>query len=192
MEMRRYRGIWRKRDLLPFWILQIIIAIVCIVAAALLFVGASSVERQQREIEPSGLSIIVYLGYEADDLVKYARITGTITLILGVGTLIFDLIEIILFAQGRLNPVVLLITACVKTMVWSAYFITAIIITTASSIFGALGLLVGVVPTLTSIAQLVYGIIYTNRKRNGQLSRRTNKATIGNQGSYDMVYDTRH
>ncbi|KAI2783875.1 hypothetical protein F4815DRAFT_317386 [Daldinia loculata] len=189
--MRRYEGIWRKRDVLPFWILQIFFIIISIVAAALLFVGASSVERQQSEIESSSLFTIVYSGYEADVLVKYVRIMGTVTLVLGVGTLIFDIIEVMLCAGGRLNPVVLLSFACIKTLIWSAYFITAIIATAAGSIFGALGLLIGVVPVITSIAQLVWGIIYTNRKRNGQLSNQCNHKSIRDDGSYDMVYDTR-
>ncbi|KAI0106842.1 hypothetical protein F4814DRAFT_452054 [Daldinia grandis] len=189
--MRRYKGIWRKRDVLPFWILQILLMVISIIAAILLFVGASSVERLQTETESSSAFTTVYLGYGADDLVKYARIMGAIMLVLGVGTLIFDSIEITLYAQSRLNPVVLLSFACIKTLIWSTYFITAVIATAAGSIFGALGLLIGIVPVITSIAQLVWGIIYTNRKRNGQLSTRSNRKSVGDDGSYDMVYHTR-
>ncbi|KAF3065760.1 hypothetical protein GL218_09369 [Daldinia childiae] len=189
--MRRYEGIWRKRDLLPFWILQIFFIVISIVAAALLFVGASSLEQQESETESSGIFKIVYLGYEADKLVRYTRITGTITLVLDVGTLIFDIIEVMLYAGGRLNPVILLSFACIKTLIWSAYFIIAIITTASGSILGAFGLLIGVVPVITSIGQLAWGIIYTNRKRNGQLSTRSNHNSVRDNGSYDMVYDTR-
>ncbi|KAI8964641.1 hypothetical protein F5Y11DRAFT_315543 [Daldinia sp. FL1419] len=163
--MRRYEGIWRKRDLLPCWILQVLGTIISIVVAALLFICASSVENQQRDVDTSHNYTIVYLTYTANILIRYARTMGAITLILGCGTLIFDIIEIVLYARGQLNPVVHLSFACVKTLVWSAYFIASIIITTASSIFGALGLAIGVIPVITSIAQFVYGIIYTNRKR---------------------------
>ncbi|KAI0845722.1 hypothetical protein F5Y00DRAFT_265356 [Daldinia vernicosa] len=191
VEMRRYEGIWRKRDVLPFWILQILLMHICIVAAVLLFVGASSVERQQSKLDSSGLFTIVYLGYEADDLVKYARIMGIVMLVLGIGTLIFDIIEIVLYVRGRLNPVILLSCACIKTLIWSAYFITAIIAIAAGSIFGVLGLLIGIVPVATNIAQLAWGIIYTNRERNGQLSNRSKHKSIRDDGSYDMVYDIR-
>ncbi|KAI1652972.1 hypothetical protein F4813DRAFT_394113 [Daldinia decipiens] len=153
--MRPYKGIWRKRDVLPFWILQIFFIVISTVAAALLFVGASSVERQQSEIEikSSGAFTIVYLGYEADDLVKYARIIGTITLVHGVGTLIFDIVDVILYAGGPVE-----------------YRL----------------------PMITSIAQLVWGIIYyTNRKRNGQLSNRSGQNSVRDDGSYYMVYDAR-
>ncbi|KAI1764717.1 hypothetical protein GGR53DRAFT_303967 [Hypoxylon sp. FL1150] len=179
--MQRYEGIWRKRYLLPSWILQIICSVVFVVVAGLLLAAASYVQRHQRSSRYS------YYGYSSSQLVEYARISGGVSLGLGLGTLLFDVAEIVLYARRRLNPALLLSSACVKTAVWLAYFII-LVIGSASGSVSVLDLILALVLALTSIEQTVLGVVYTHRKRQGRLFSRDSSKAAEIDGSINVAY----
>ncbi|KAI6081482.1 hypothetical protein F4821DRAFT_25805 [Hypoxylon rubiginosum] len=181
--MQRYEGVWRKRYLLPSWILQIICAIVFVVVAGLLLAAASYVQRHHRSSSYNSSSNYSYYGYSSDQLVEYARISGGVALGLGLGTIIFDITEIVLYARRRLNPILLLSSACIKTLVWGAYFVI-IAIGAAYGSVSVLDIILSLVLALTSIEQLVLGAVYTHRKRQGRLiGRDTSPKTAEFEGS---------
>jgi spermidine/putrescine-binding protein len=61
--MRRYEGIWTKRQMLPIWIMQIIALGVFAVAACLLLAAAHYIERDGGN----------YYGYSSEELARYAQ-----------------------------------------------------------------------------------------------------------------------
>ncbi|KAI2622372.1 hypothetical protein GGR54DRAFT_638707 [Hypoxylon sp. NC1633] len=184
--MQRYEGVWRKRNLLPCWILQMLCGTIYAVIAAVLLAAAANVQRH--EDDPQFYSTQYdYYGYSASQLVEYAQITGAVVLVLGIGTLILDSVEITLFARRRLSPVLLLSTACIKTLVWGVYFILTICAAATGSISAA-DLILGLILVLTSSEQLVLGAIYTHRKRKGLLSNSGSTKRAEFEEDYEMGY----
>ncbi|KAI0380349.1 hypothetical protein F5Y04DRAFT_258063 [Hypomontagnella monticulosa] len=181
--MQRFEGIWRKRHLLPIWILQIIGAIIYTVVAALLLAAAAYVRGHRRS---SGYR---YYGYSASELMEYAAVTGGVVLALSIGTLLLCIIEITLYARRRLNPIFLLSSACVKTLVWTAYFVLCIIAAAVGTV-SVLDIIVSLVLAAVSIAQLVLGAVYTHRKRRGLLPTQHGHGhkTAGVETGYNAGY----
>lgn len=167
--MQHYESIWRKRYLLPCWIFQILGSIVFVVIASLLLVAAEYVREHQRS-DSAGFQYS-YWGYNSSELIDYARITGAVVLALSVGTILFDIIEIILYARRRLNPIVLLSFACITTLVWGAYFVIALMGAAAGSP-SILDILISLVLMATSMAQLIIGAVFTHRVRKGLFLKR--------------------
>lgn len=166
--MRRYENIWHKRQLVPCWVLQCIAAGVFAVAAGLLLAAAAYVKKND-----AGLNDDYYYGYSADQLVQYAAISGGVVMALAIATIVFDIVECILYARRVLSPVTLLVLACLKTLAWGAYFILAIISAAQGSV-AWLDLLLSAVLLSTSLRQLILGAKYTHQKRKGTLDNRGN------------------
>ncbi|KAI1077694.1 hypothetical protein F5B20DRAFT_583106 [Whalleya microplaca] len=179
--MRRFEGIWRKRQLLPCWILQMLCAAIFTVIACLLLAAAGYI----RSHGTTRTSSTHYYGFTRQELIVYANATGAVVLVLSIGTILFDLIEAVLFAKRRLDPVLLLSFACVKTLVWTVYFILSII-AAASGTLSALDLVLSLVLAITSVTQLIFGAKYTHRKRKNTLHRGDNAKSEGGAGNYQM------
>lgn len=110
-------------------------------------------------------------------------------LALGIGTLLLCIIEVALYARRRLNPIFLLTSACVKTLVWVAYFVLCIIAAAVGTV-SVLDIIVSLVLAAASIAQLVLGAVYTHRKRRGLLPTRDahGHKTVGVEAGYNTGY----
>lgn len=173
--MRKYEGIWHKRQLVPCWILQCIASGIFMIAAGLLIAAAAYIKKNEGDVDLSNYS---YYGYSASDLATYAGVTGGVIFGLALFTMIFDIVEAVLYARRVLSPVLLLVFACLKTLAWGAYFVLSIISAVRGSV-GWLDLLLSLVLALTSLTQLVLGAKYTHRKRKGTLDNRGNyKAAV--------------
>lgn len=61
--MRRYEGIWTKRQMLPIWILQIMAIGVFAAAACILLAAAHYLDDDNN----------TYYGYTGDELARYAQ-----------------------------------------------------------------------------------------------------------------------
>ncbi|KAI1502491.1 hypothetical protein F5X99DRAFT_407987 [Biscogniauxia marginata] len=179
--MQQYEGIWRKRQLLPSWILQILCSLVLGAIAIVLLVAASYVESHAGEFDRD--SDRYYYGYDASQLADYANATGGVVLALAAATLVLDVAEIVLYKRRRLAPALLLASACLKTLVWGAWFVLSVVAAAAGSV-GVVDLVFGFVLAGTSIVQLVFGAIYTHRKRRGTLRPRGDAKTAGVEAGY--------
>ncbi|KAI1867445.1 hypothetical protein JX265_007247 [Neoarthrinium moseri] len=181
--MRRYEGIWRKAQLVPCWVLQCLASGIFLIAAGLLIAAAAYVSQHSVD------SDYTYYGYTADDLAKFAAISGGVIFALAIITIIFDIIECVLYARRTLSPVLLLVFAVLKTLAWGVYFVLAII-AAASGTFSWVDFLLSLVLVATSLVQLVFGAKNTHRKRKGTLDNRGNykAATTGHvEGQYAGV-----
>ncbi|KAI1372340.1 hypothetical protein F4677DRAFT_463348 [Hypoxylon crocopeplum] len=185
--MQRYYGIWRKRDMLPLWILQMLCALIFAMVAGLLLASAAYIESHQRDSAYDGIGYDSYR-YTRSQAIEYARTTGGVVLGLGLSTAILDVVEIALYARHQLSPVLLLSFACVKTLVWGAYSVLSII-GAATGAISVLDLVLGLVLMLTSITQIVLGAVNTHRKRKGTLVSQGSQKIAGVEGGYDMGYD---
>ncbi|KAI0179050.1 hypothetical protein GGR52DRAFT_286923 [Hypoxylon sp. FL1284] len=157
--MQQHRAVWRRRQLFPSWIVQIICAGLYVVMAAVLLAGAYI----QRHPSPGWLQNHFY-GPDGDQLVVFARVMGGVVLAISIGTILLDSAEITMYVRRRLSPALLLYSACVKTLVWVAYFVISLVGSTAGSI-SVPNIILGLALTLTSIQQLVLGANYTHRLR---------------------------
>lgn len=88
-------------------------------------------------------------------------------LIMAVLTIIFDIIEIVYFAKGKLSPILVLVFSSVKTTMWAIYMILVIVSATTTR-FGALGLAIElpiiVVILATAVSQLVISAKFVRRR----------------------------
>ncbi|KAK6078892.1 hypothetical protein SCUP515_04331 [Seiridium cupressi] len=176
--MRRFENIWHKRQLVPNWILQCIAAGIFMIAAGLLIAAAAYVKNNESDLE---LSDYEYYGYSVDDLVKFSAITGGVIFAFAILTIIFDIVECVLYARRVLNPVTLLVLAVLKTLAWGIYFIMAIVSAVRGSV-GWLDILLSAVLVSTSLSQLIMGARYTHRMRKGTLDNRgAYKPTVAGQ-----------
>ncbi|KAI1334542.1 hypothetical protein F5Y15DRAFT_288219 [Xylariaceae sp. FL0016] len=155
--MQRYEGIWRKRQLLPSWILQCIFSAIFAVIAILLLAAANWLNSGD-----------TYYGYTRDQLVEYARVTGGVVLAVSLATILLDVAEAVLYKRRALDPVFLLVTSVLKTAVWGAWLILCIISAAVGSV-SALDLVFGIVLAGTSAVQLYFAAENTHRKRKGRL-----------------------
>ncbi|KAI0121235.1 hypothetical protein BJ170DRAFT_152359 [Xylariales sp. AK1849] len=179
--MRQYEGIWRKRQLVPCWILQVICAAIFALAAGLLLAAAGYVSNNSVDLDYQ------YYGYSEDDLVAYAAITGGVILAFALFTVIFDIIEAILYAKRKLNPVLLLTFACLKTLAWGIYLVLTIV-SAAKGSFSTLDFLLSLILVGTSVIQLIFGAKFTHQKRKGRLDRGHYKPTGHVEGGLNPAY----
>ncbi|KAH6657171.1 hypothetical protein BKA67DRAFT_532398 [Truncatella angustata] len=168
--MRKYENIWHKRQLVPCWVLQCIAAGIFMIAAGMILAAAAYVKNKDSQLD---LSDYNYYGYNASDLVRFAAITGGVIMGFAICTIVFDIVECILYARRVLSPVALLVLACLKFLAWGVYFILAIISATRGSV-GWLDILLSLVLVSTSLTQLILGAKYTHLKRKGTLDHRGN------------------
>jgi hypothetical protein len=187
--MRRYENIWHKRQLVPCWILQCIAAGIFMIAAGLLIAAASYIKNNEDELD---LSDYNYYGYSSDELITYAAALGGVIFGLSICTIVFDIVECVLYARRVLSPVALLVLAVLKTLAWGA-FLVLVIISAAKGSVSWLDILLGVVLVATSLSQLILGAKYTHRQRKGTLDNRGNyKPTITGhvEGGLNPSYHT--
>lgn len=168
--MRRYEGLWHKRQLVPIWILQCLAAGVFAIAAGLLLAAAAYVKENKQDLDYS------YYGYSTDQLITYAAATGSVILIFAICTIVFDIVECVLYARRVLSPVALLVLAVLKTAAWGAYLILAIV-SAAQGNAGWLDFLLSVILVSTALSQLVMSARFTHRLRKGTLDNRGNYAS---------------
>jgi hypothetical protein len=175
--MRRFENIWRKWALVPIWILQCIASGVFMVAAGLIIAAAAYVKQNDSDLDLD----YDYHGYSAKELVDYAAVTGGVIFAFAICTIIFDIVECVLYARRVLSPVTVLVTSTLKLLAWGAYLILAIISAVRGSV-GWLDILLSAVLVSTSLRQLIMGAQYTHRMRKGTLDNRgTYKPTITGQ-----------
>ncbi|KAI1400237.1 hypothetical protein F4819DRAFT_380395 [Hypoxylon fuscum] len=183
--MQFYEGLWRKRHLIPCWVLQILSTLIFAVVASLLLAAATYVQQNENS-RPSDVEYD-YSGMTADELLDYAHITGGVVLALSLGTLVLNIVEIVVYARHRLSPVLLLAFACVKTLVWGIWLVLCIYSAAVGSV-SVLEILLSAVVAITSFAQLVLGAVYTHRKRKGLLVNRNSYKMEGLERGYDSGY----
>ncbi|KAH9897601.1 hypothetical protein F4778DRAFT_242259 [Xylariomycetidae sp. FL2044] len=165
--MQRFEGVWRKRHLLPSWILQIIGSLVFGACAIVLLSAASYIRDNPDSVNTDDYD---YYGYTTNDLVAYARDTGAVVLVMAALTIIFDIVEVVLYKRRTLSPVLLLVLASIKTLVWGAYLILAIVNAARGSV-SALDILLSLVLAMASLVQLILAARFTHQKRKGQFSK---------------------
>ncbi|KAM0811241.1 hypothetical protein AB5N19_11597 [Seiridium cardinale] len=163
--MHTHEGIWRKRQLVPCWIIQGISVCVLGVIASLL-VGASTIVLTTG----GGKDGFTWLGLGVDDLARVAIIVGSVLLAFCVLTLVFDITEAALYKRRRLSPTLLLAFSCIKTAMWITYLVF-VVIAAAKGSPSALDLVLGIILVTTSISQVILGAIYTHKQRKGLLDR---------------------
>ncbi|KAK5124029.1 hypothetical protein LTR85_002226 [Meristemomyces frigidus] len=139
-------GIWLKRVLVPFWVVDLIWFLVILIFASM-DVGLYN--------EESGIDVI-----EAAVLLAMSSIS-----------MILDVTAIVLLARHKLTPVTYLVFQCVKTAFWTYPFIVDIVLS-AHHYKTGLSFLFTVVLFCTSVGQLAYGSITLDRKRKGKLPHR--------------------
>ncbi|KAK5173582.1 uncharacterized protein LTR77_002263 [Saxophila tyrrhenica] len=143
--------IWKKRVLIPFWVIQILICLVFILAAA--------------------LGLYVVDNVNADAAVEAALNTGAaVDLTFALLTILFDVAEMIMMCMHRLHPVTFIVFQCIKSAIWTAFLLLTIYAAAVSSTTGLTIFLV-VVLFLTCMGQLIYGATIVHRHRKGTLYR---------------------
>ncbi|KAJ1324479.1 hypothetical protein MN608_10544 [Microdochium nivale] len=169
MAVGKYANIWGKRHNLAAWILQTI--------ASLIILGWFIYSMVRVASWANGLIII-----------------DAILVIIFVGsTLIFNLVEVILYCKGTLNPVVLLVFAVFKTLFWGFMFFVTLIAHARSArtrIIDPISLVTSLVLFGTAVSQLVIGAIFVHRKRKGTLrDARAGRAghNVSDQAAKDAV-----
>lgn len=81
-------------------------------------------------------------------------------------TIVLDIIEVVLFAKRKLNPVVLLAFAVFKVLGWGSYCVLAIIAAVRDHV-GVVDIPLSVILLGSSLTQLIFGAIYTRVKSKG-------------------------
>lgn len=156
--MRRYEGIWTKRQWVPIWVLQIIALGVFAAASCVLLAAAHYLDDDNT----------TYYGYTGDELAHYAQITGAVILTMCAVTFIFLIAEVVLYKRRTLSPVVVLVFAVLETGAWGAYFVLCIIAAATGS-FGWLDTLLSLVLFATGLTQLIQSAKLVHQKRKGRL-----------------------
>ncbi|KAI0020143.1 hypothetical protein F4780DRAFT_392030 [Xylariomycetidae sp. FL0641] len=166
--MGKYGHLWRKRQLVPCWAIQIISCVALAAIAIALLATASTITAQPGRVggsaETDDNTWYGPYGYTVDSLAAYARITGAVVLAATLGTLAVDAGEVVLFRLGRLAPALLLAAACAKAFVWGVYFCFAVI-GAATMTFSVTDLVFSTLMTVTSVVPLVFAAQHVHRNR---------------------------
>ncbi|KAK8103620.1 uncharacterized protein PG998_010653 [Apiospora kogelbergensis] len=145
MARPRFEGLWSKWLLLPCWMVQMGASIIFVIAGAILLIGAEYTEQMGNDS---------FNGYSMKDLAQLVRINGAIILSFSIMTFLFCIVEIVLHATRILNPVVVLVFACLKALGWLVMVILNIITTAQGAAF-----------PLAQLHPLFFGAKYTHHSR---------------------------
>ncbi|KAF2649841.1 hypothetical protein K491DRAFT_610012 [Lophiostoma macrostomum CBS 122681] len=133
--------VWKKRILVPFWIIRIGLMLFIIAAYA----WAINVLRQDPEYTAPAIGVVV------------------IFMLLIIAVLLMDILAILLFLRDGLNPKTFLILNCVQTAFWAAVLILDIVSVARGESGVGLGFTIFVL--FTFVALLIYAIIGYRRQR---------------------------
>ncbi|KAI5924020.1 hypothetical protein F4810DRAFT_158688 [Camillea tinctor] len=145
--MKTYDGIWRKRHLLPPWILQILLSII---------LGGTAISVLAGPFTPETSSYF-YAGRPGGRAIWGGGTAG-----LAVATIALIAGEAALYGARKLGPGWMLGGACAKTLAWGVWVVPG---TRASLVSAALG----VVMLGAGVVEVGVGAVYTHRERKGTL-----------------------
>lgn len=100
-------------------------------------------------------------------------------------TIIFDIVEIVLYARKRLSPVVAVVLNTIATLVWAVFFILSLI--GAARRRAALGFIWVIVILATCLGKLIYTSVILHRFRR---SRSATRAWCLHAGHAEAGLDT--
>ncbi|KAI4860170.1 hypothetical protein F4820DRAFT_437676 [Hypoxylon rubiginosum] len=180
--MEQGGGLWRKRYLMPSWVLQVICSLVFVIASSLALAAADYLHDNP---PPGSSNNASYEGYEhnGDQAIDLVQISGGVAMALSFVTLILDMAEIVLYDHHRLSPVLLICSASVKTVVWGAY----LVLTLNDPVVSVLDIVISLVLVITSAEQLVLGSMYRHRQRQDHLEDRDSSETADVEGVQDRA-----
>ncbi|KAF2465576.1 uncharacterized protein BDR25DRAFT_270225 [Lindgomyces ingoldianus] len=146
--------IWKKRILIPFWIIRIVLMLFIIVVY--------------------GLALKVL----ADDPDKSAPAIGIVVvfMLLIIAVLLMDILAILLFMRDALNPKTFLIMNVVQTTFWAAVLLLDVVAIARGA--SAVGIGFTVFVLFTFVALLIYASIGYHRQR--KMAQRGNYAPAHN------------
>ncbi|KAH8655170.1 hypothetical protein BX600DRAFT_469226 [Xylariales sp. PMI_506] len=160
--MRQYPGIWRKRYLIPCWLLQWICAGIFLIIGGLLAAAAAYVADNPDD------ESFTYNGYTYDQLLEYVAATGGLLITFGALTIFFGIIEVTLFVLDRLSPVLFIVFSALRTLFWSTFLLLAIV-GAARGNSSVIDLVLSIILLLTSILQVFMGATNKHKLRTGKL-----------------------
>jgi hypothetical protein len=98
------------------------------------------------------------------------RVIGSILLVFSGITLILCAVEFVLCRRQKLSPVTLLVSSCIKFVMWMIYFVF-VCIAAARGAPSALDLVLGIILVTTSLGQVVLGANYAIKHRKSGVAR---------------------
>ncbi|KAK3701068.1 hypothetical protein LTR37_015630 [Vermiconidia calcicola] len=161
--------IWLKKALIPLWSIQLIVLLLFSATSALALWAVDQVELDNSVESVLNLGAAIQLAFSA-------------------ATIVLVIIEIILVACHRLGPVANIVIQSIKSLVWTVFFILAIIAAVDGSLTG-LGFFLLLVLFLTCLGQLIYGAVIVHRKRKGTLYRGNYSLAEGGHGLNTANHD---
>ncbi|KAK3699512.1 hypothetical protein LTR37_016381 [Vermiconidia calcicola] len=156
--------IWLKRVLIPLWVIQLIVLLIFSAASAFALYVTTS---EQLELDNSVKSVL--------------NAGVAVQLSFSVGTILVDIAEIISVARHTLGPVTNIVIQSIKSLVWTVFFVLAIIAAISGSLTGLSFFLI-IILFLTCLGQLIYGAVIVHRKRKGTLYRGNYSLAEGGHG----------
>ncbi|KAK8064543.1 hypothetical protein PG994_007181 [Apiospora phragmitis] len=163
MARPRCEGLWSKWILLPCWMIQMGGSIVFGIAGAILLIGAAYAD----QIDQSSSE---FYGYSLEDMAQLVRVTGAVTLAFAAMTFVFCVAEIVLYATHILNPVVVLVFACLKALAWAVMVILNVATAARGAEFPWLNFILSVMLLAAACVQLIFGARYTHHQRHQHLA----------------------
>ncbi|KAM0722888.1 hypothetical protein Q7P37_001086 [Cladosporium fusiforme] len=143
---------WLKRVLIPLWVVELIIMGIFFILAGILIGAVNSVMDDYRFDEADGAA--------------WLASAGTVMGLSGL-TILLTVIEIGSLAAHRLNPSFHLASACIKTTIWTIWFILSAAASAHVGSSSALDVVLSLLVALCAIGQLIYGSIIVHRVRTG-------------------------
>ncbi|KAF7196051.1 hypothetical protein HII31_02677 [Pseudocercospora fuligena] len=156
-----YNNLWLKRVWIPLWVIQLIFVLILLVVSSFALYGVAYID----ENDPTNDYDNVYTALNAVAAV-YIAICGL--------TVLFTLVEIILLARKRLNPVVAVSLESILFLIWLIIFVLVIVgVARAPRQAGsALGFIFIIVVLATSLGKLIYSSVILHRYRKNRSAAR--------------------
>ncbi|KJX95814.1 hypothetical protein TI39_contig1021g00019 [Zymoseptoria brevis] len=180
-----YETLWLKKVLIPFWVLQSLVALIYLgLSSASLGLWQSRVNDTDYYYSSSYGSSRNY----ADAVDTAFSISAGILIGLTALTVLFNIIEMILFGMKKLSPVTMVVFNSLNMLIWTVLLILVII--SAVSVRGtALGFVFVIVLCATSLGKLIYSSIMLHRHRRGRFAHRGEYTPAAHEaGSADTSY----
>ncbi|KAF1991319.1 hypothetical protein K402DRAFT_122938 [Aulographum hederae CBS 113979] len=152
---------FQKRVLIPFWVLRMLfsLALIGIYATAVGFVAYYN--------DNNDNDSYIDNSRPSSSVEKTAVAVVAVLLAFMVISLIFDIVEIILFARRRLTPVVFLVLNVLQTAIWLVFFCLAVA-GAATTRNGALGTVLYLITFLLSLGLMIYASVVLHRHRSSR------------------------
>lgn len=171
-----YGDLWLKRVLIPLWVIQLIFTILVLLSASVgLGVWQENADDFSEEYD------------NTEDVEKAIKIGAGVYIAVSSVTILFNIVEIVLFARKRLNPIVAVVLNSITTLIWVVIVILAIVALVQSGV-SVLGFIFFLVITATCKGKLLYASMVLHRYRKAVRDRGAYTPAQVEAGTFDTTH----